>query len=78
MTRHERIEVINQHLVELDDERLEGLIKLLSKVQTDSQIMDEETEAWHNADLSRLDDFEPYDWREIDPLTYGEPLRIVR
>jgi hypothetical protein len=39
-------------------------------------ILDEETRAWHDADLSKLGEYEPYDWGDTDPLTIGEPLRL--
>jgi hypothetical protein len=30
--------------------------------------------AWANADLSRLGDYEPYDWGDTDPETIGKPI----
>lgn len=50
-------------------------IQSRSEVETDG-LMDEETLAWHEADLSKLGDYEPYDWGDKDPLTIGEPLQL--
>lgn len=33
-----------------------------------------ETQTWLDADLSRLDEIEPYDWGDADPNTLGEPI----
>jgi len=84
MTRHEQIETISKKLETLDSEVLEGLIKLLGRVQSEisSQdkavekldMMDVETRVWHDADLSRLGDYKPYDWGNIDPETLGKPI----
>jgi hypothetical protein len=30
--------------------------------------------AWHDADLSRLGDYEPYDRGDTDPETVGKPI----
>jgi hypothetical protein len=30
--------------------------------------------AWTDADLSRLGDYEPYDWGNTDPETVGKPI----
>jgi hypothetical protein len=83
MTRHEQIESISKKLETLDSEVLESLIKLLGRVQSQApaqdnptEVMDDETRAWHDADVSKLADYEPYDWGDIDPLTIGEPLRL--
>lgn len=32
---------------------------------------------WLDSDLSRLEEYEPYDWGEIDPLTLGKPVQYV-
>jgi hypothetical protein len=32
---------------------------------------------WLDSDLSRLEDYEPYDWGEIDPLMLGKPVQYV-
>lgn len=37
---------------------------------------DAEARAWHDGDLSRLGEYEPYDWGEADPETVGEPLQL--
>lgn len=83
MTRHEQLETISKKLKTLDSEVLESLIKLLVRMQSQApaqdkstEVMDDETKAWHDADLSKLSDYEPYDWGDIDPLTIGEPLRL--
>jgi hypothetical protein len=30
--------------------------------------------AWLDSDLSRLGEYEPYDWGDIDPETRGKPI----
>jgi hypothetical protein len=71
---------------------LEGLNKLLAALQRltgepigvsdlleyqpEPEPMDAETRAWHDSDLSRLGEYEPYDWGDVDPETIGEPLRL--
>ena len=32
---------------------------------------------WLDKDISRLEDYEPYDWGEIDPLTLGKPVKYI-
>ena len=32
---------------------------------------------WLDSNLSRLEDYEPYDWGEIDPLTLGKPVKYI-
>ena len=32
---------------------------------------------WLDSELSRLEDYEPYDWGEIDPLMLGKPVQYV-
>ncbi len=51
---------------------------LLEYDAADSGIADVEAQmrAWHDADLSRLGEIEPYDWGDTDPETVGEPLRL--
>ncbi len=51
---------------------------LLEYDATDSGVADVEAQmrAWHDADLSRLGEVEPYDWGDTDPETVGEPLRL--
>jgi hypothetical protein len=82
MTRQQQIEVITGQLKYLDTQALEGLIKFLGHTvvtqETSEQVMDEESRAWHDADLSNLSDYEPYDWGDVDPMTIGEPLRLVK
>jgi hypothetical protein len=36
--------------------------------------MDAEDRAWMDSDLSRLGEFEPYDWGDLDPATAGHPI----
>jgi hypothetical protein len=79
MTRHEQIETLSKKLETLDSAVLESLIKLLGCMpshQATTEVMNDETRTWHGADLSKLAEYEPYDWRDIDPLTIGEPLRL--
>lgn len=38
--------------------------------------LEAQTWAWESADLSRLGEYEPYDWGDTDPETVGEPLRL--
>jgi hypothetical protein len=33
--------------------------------------------AWTDADLSRLGDYEPYDWGDTDPESVGKPISYV-
>lgn len=40
------------------------------------ETLDAETRAWHDSDLSRLGEYEPYDWGETDPETVGERLQL--
>jgi len=39
--------------------------------------LDTETKAWLESDLSRLGEFEPYDWGDEDPETLGSPVEYV-
>jgi hypothetical protein len=32
---------------------------------------------WLNSDISCLDEYEPYDWDEVDPITLGKPVRYI-
>ena len=32
---------------------------------------------WLEGDLSNLDEYEPYNWGELDPLTLGKPIKYV-
>lgn len=32
---------------------------------------------WLESDLSRLEEYEPYNWGSLDPLTLGKPLQYV-
>lgn len=36
--------------------------------------MDLETRAWHDCDISRLGEIEPYDWGDLDPNTLGRAV----
>lgn len=38
---------------------------------------DPETVAWMDADLSRLGEFEEYDWGGVNPEELGEPVQFV-
>lgn len=38
---------------------------------------DEETRTWMDSDLSRLGEFEPYDFQGRDPYTLGKPVRVT-
>lgn len=55
-----------------------GVADLLERETDDPKVDDLEaqTQNWHDADLSRLGEYEPYDWGEVDPETVGEPLRL--
>ena len=70
-------------------ENLEKLITTLRKLtgepvnvsdlleyKPEPELMDAETKAWHDADLSRLGEYESYDWGDVDPETLGKPLRL--
>lgn len=52
-----------------------GVVDLLEYVP-DPEPLDAETTAWHDSDLSRLGEYEPYDWGDTDPETVGEPLQL--
>jgi hypothetical protein len=32
---------------------------------------------WLMGDFSNLDDYEPYDWGDLDPLTLGKPIKYA-
>jgi hypothetical protein len=32
---------------------------------------------WLESDLSHLEEYEPYDWGDLDPLTLGKPIKYV-
>lgn len=32
---------------------------------------------WLESELSRLDEYEPYDWGDVDPLTLGKPVKYI-
>jgi hypothetical protein len=38
--------------------------------------MDTETRAWLGSDLSRLGEYEPYDWGGHDPYALGQPISV--
>lgn len=76
--KHERISL------EVLDKVLGSLEKLTGQPVTpndvlerhpDPEPMDDETRAWHAADLAP--ELEPYDWGDTDPETAGEPLRTA-
>jgi hypothetical protein len=79
MTRHQKIEMINHQLETLDNEALEGLIKLLGfkgkHTQNPKPDIDEESQVWLEAELAPS---LPYEWGDIDPMKLGEPLRYVK
>jgi hypothetical protein len=33
--------------------------------------------SWINSDLSRLGDYEPYDWGDINPESIGKPISYI-
>lgn len=39
--------------------------------------VDPETEGWLGSDVSRLGEFEPYDFGDADPLTLGQAVRFT-
>ena len=51
---------------------------LLEYEPLDEQDAADDDRAWLDADLSRLGEYEPYDWGDADPETLGEPLRLGR
>jgi hypothetical protein len=36
--------------------------------------LDQESQDWQAADLSRLGEYEPFDWGEENPETLGQPI----
>lgn len=55
-----------------------GVADLLERAVNGPEVNDLEaqTRGWHDADLSRLGEYEPCDWGDSDPETVGEPLRL--
>lgn len=50
---------------------------LLELVEEPVQVMDSESDAWLNTDLSRLGEFEPFDWGESG-APQGQPIIVDR
>lgn len=36
-----------------------------------------EDEAWLDSELSQLDEYDPYDWGDLDPLTLGKAVIYI-
>ncbi|PSF38484.1 hypothetical protein C7H19_05730 [Aphanothece hegewaldii CCALA 016] len=36
-----------------------------------------EDDAWLDSELSQLDEYEPYDWGNLDPLTLGKAVMYI-
>ncbi len=49
--------------------------KGLETLESDTERMTAEDQAWMGADLSRLGEFEPYDFGGINPNELGTPVR---
>ena len=52
-----------------------ALTDVLEVVDVPAEV-DAETRAWMDSDLSRLGEYEPYDWGDEDPNTVGQPVTI--
>lgn len=50
------------------------LLEVIEEPEHVFEEMDAETKAWHDADLSHLGSYEPYDWGDIDPMTLGKAV----
>ncbi|MEM9540147.1 MAG: hypothetical protein AAGA60_11690 [Cyanobacteria bacterium P01_E01_bin.42] len=51
---------------------------MIEKVKSQQDLEVSETQGdreWLEANLSELDESEPYDWGNLDPLTLGKPVR---
>lgn len=51
-------------------------------IQTKNQISRKELsenadDDWLEGDISRLEEYEPYDWGNLDPLKLGKPVKYV-
>ena len=51
------------------------LQKGLESLEADAEAMSPEDRAWLGSDLSRLGEFEPYDFAGLDPDSLGLPVR---
>lgn len=49
-------------------------VDFLNQPQPDQQVTEQD---WLSGDLSRLEEYEPYDWGELDPLTLGKAVQYV-
>lgn len=69
------LEVLDKVLAGL--ERLTGRpVGVADLLERDTDDLEAQMRAWEGADLSRLGEFEPYDWSGVDPETVGEPIRL--
>jgi hypothetical protein len=59
-------------------ENIKATRETLMQTQPEAKIktleMELEDQAWMDADLSRLGEFEPYDWGDVDPKELGKPI----
>lgn len=56
-------------------EKLEKEQRMQSKAKAvEVETMSQEDQDWLETDLSRLSEFEPYDWGDVDPTTLGKPV----
>jgi hypothetical protein len=49
--------------------------KGLESLEADAEAMSPEDRSWLGSDLSRLGEFEPYDFGGLDPDDLGRPVR---
>ena len=54
---------------------LEDVLEVVSVAPTSDR--DEEDRIWLETDASRLGEYEPYDWGDLDPFTAGEPVHVT-
>ena len=48
------------------------------KLDHDSELLENTADQdWLEGDFSNLDEYEPYNWGELDPLTLGKPIKYV-
>jgi hypothetical protein len=54
-----------------------GTVNVSDLLEYVPEPLDQETKAWLESDLSRLGEYEPYDWGDDDPETLGSPVEYV-
>lgn len=49
-------------------------VDFLNQPQPDPKVTEKD---WLESDLSRLEEYEPYEWGELDPLTLGKAVQYI-